>query len=183
MIYMAASANILTKPERLTLWLDLHNKVFFFLNSLFKGWTISVTILIRILSNINILYIIIWQMHPKVLFFVRQDRKLLPGCFRFQDARRPKMSKYSHRCCFPAWGIMGSRVISTSTPVISTTTSVSVWKETKSVQLYDKVTKGWNEIEISIPFNQHDCRLWGCTEAQQCFELKIRMLTYSQWQS
>lgn len=41
------------------------------------------------------------------------------------------MSKYSHKCCFAAWGIMGSRVISTRTPVISTTTSVSVWKESR----------------------------------------------------
>lgn len=50
----------------------------------------------------------------------------LPGFFRFHDARRPKISKYSHRCCLPAWGIIGSRVISTRTPVMSTTTSVSV---------------------------------------------------------
>lgn len=62
---------------------------------------------------------------------MERGEKLLPGFLRFHDARRPKMSKYSHRCCFPAWGIMGSRVIRTSTPVIRTTTSVSVWKMQK----------------------------------------------------
>lgn len=73
--------------------------------------------------------------HGALTCFLGRDRKLLPGFLRFQDARRPKMSKYSHRCCFPAWGIMGSRVISTSTPVISTTTSVSVCQEIKVLVL------------------------------------------------
>lgn len=80
--------------------------------------------------------------------FVRQDRKFVPGFLRFHDARRPKMSKYSHRCCFPAWGIMGSSVISTSTPVMSTTTSVSVWKEKTRAQVYDKRRK----LEIKLKF-------------------------------
>lgn len=75
---------------------------------------------------------------------------VLPGFFRFHDARRPKMSKYSHRCCFPAWGIMGSRVTSTRTPVISTTTSVSVCGE---VVFHTNVTeeKQIRELKAHIP--------------------------------
>ena len=56
----------------------------------------------------------------------RYRRGSLPGFFRHHDERRPKISKKSCRCCFPDCGIIGSMVISTRTPVVRTTTSVSV---------------------------------------------------------
>lgn len=53
-------------------------------------------------------------------------RRSVPGFFRHHDERRPKMSKKSRRCCFPDCGIIGSMVINTKTPVVRTTTSVSI---------------------------------------------------------
>lgn len=53
-------------------------------------------------------------------------REPLPGFFRHHDERRPKISKKSWRCCFPDCGIIGSMVINTKTPVVRTTTSVSI---------------------------------------------------------
>ena len=72
-----------------------------------------------------------------------EDTGVIPGFFRHHDERRPKMSKKSRRCCFPDCGIIGSMVINTKTPVVRTTTSVSICRREGRHQ-----AQHWTRVQI-----------------------------------
>lgn len=75
-------------------------------------------------------------------------------------------------CCFPAWGIMGSRVMRTRTPVIRSTTSVSVWGNPSR-----KWISGWFYMPayVHLCLNMHIS--WERTLSHRIWNIQIKTQT------